>query len=467
MKYNYKLARFLDDISDKRIGFLGIGVSHLGIVRMLARKNFNITVRDIRTLDKLDPNIVEEFTNIGVELILGNEYLISIDEDIVFRTPGMNFNHPIFSELKSQGKVVTSEMEVFFDLCPCKIFGVTGSDGKTTTSTIISEILKAAGYTVHLGGNIGCAMLSMIQSIDSDDIVVVELSSFQLISMKRSPDVAVITNISPNHLDVHKTMEEYIDAKKNIFLYQNSFNKVVLNLDDSFLKKFIEQPTGRIYTFSSKVLVQRGAFIDSENNICINDEKDKKIIMNTSDIFVPGQHNVLNYLAAITATQEYVNDDVYKKVAKSFKGVEHRIEFVKDLNNVKWYNDSIATSPSRTIAALKSFGRKVILIAGGYNKNIPYEPLAPYLIKYVSCLILMGDTSQIIYDALIKSVKYTEDIMDVYIVDNLVNATKKAYEISKAGDIVLLSPASSSLDFYENFSQRGNHFKRIINNFNS
>ena len=464
MDYNYKFNEFINNIKTKTVTFLGIGVSHIDTIKMLAKKNINITVRDKQDATSFNSNLITELKNLNVKLILGSNYLENIYEDIVFRTPGMNFNHPLLNQLHQNGTIVTSEMEVFFDLCPCKIIGITGSDGKTTTSTLISKILKAQGYTVHLGGNIGKALLPTIEAISPTDFAVVELSSFQLISMRKSPDVAVITNVSPNHLDVHRDMDEYINAKKNIFIHQSSLAKTVLNFDNELTRHFANQTRACINLFSTKTQILTGTFADEEKNIFLVKNGIKNFLFNGSDIVIPGNHNIENYLAAIAATQSYVDPHIYKQIATSFKGVEHRIEFVKNVNGTKWFNDSIATSPSRTIAGLKAFKQKVILIAGGYDKHIPYQPLVPHIIENVSTLILTGDTSENIYQALTTNPAYNKNSINIFKVSDLPKAVETAYKIAKNGDVVLFSPASASYDAYCNFEERGNHFKQLVNN---
>ena len=461
--FNFKFKQCLDDIKNKSISFLGLGISHCDIIKLLANKNIKISIRDKNTADKFDSALLNDLKNLNIKLFLGNSYLDNINEDIVFRTPGMNFNHPIFEQLHQNNTVVTSEMELFFDLCPCKIFGITGSDGKTTTSTLINEILKADGFNTFLGGNIGKPLLPLIEKITPDDFAIVELSSFQLISMRKSPNISVITNISPNHLDVHKNLQEYINAKKNIFLHQSAFDKTILNFDNLTSRHFLNETRSVVSFFSRKNNILSGAFMDGNNDIFLTDKNSKTFLLNANDIKIPGLHNVENFLAAIAATQNIVNPSIYKKVASSFNGVEHRIEFVRKVNDVKWYNDSIATSPTRTIAGLKSFNQKVILIAGGYDKHIPYQPLVPYILDKVSSLILNGNTSENIYQAILSNPNYKADSLPIYKVKNLSEAVDMAYKIAMAGDIVLLSPASASFDAYKNFEARGQHFKKLVN----
>ena len=351
---------------------------------------------------------------------------------------------------------------VFFDLCPCKIFAVTGSDGKTTTTTLIATMLKEQGYNVHLGGNIGTPLLPIIEEISENDIAVAELSSFQLISMRKSPDVSVVTNVAPNHLDVHKTMDEYIDAKKNIFMHQNAFTRTVLNADNEITASFADEVRGTLSYFSYNSPVSRGAYLDGDD-ICVADKNGVVKIMNKHEIRIPGEHNVENYLAAISAVWGYVDVETIVKVAREFGGVEHRIEFVREKDGVKYYNDSIATSPTRTIAGLKAFNQKLIVLAGGFDKHIPFEPLAPYAVEKIKVLILTGPTADAIEKAIRSDKNFDNCGMKILRSESLEQSVKMAHEIAKEGDIVSLSPACASFDAYPNFEERGNHYKKLVN----
>ena len=353
-------------------------------------------------------------------------------------------------------------MEVFFDLCPCKTIAVTGSDGKTTTTTLIATILKEQGYNVHLGGNIGTPLLPIIEQVDENDIAVVELSSFQLISMRKSPDISVVTNVAPNHLDVHKTMDEYIEAKKNILIHQNAFSRTVLNIDNEITKSFETDVRGEKVFFSYNNKVKNGAFLDGDM-ICYADKNGVTEIMNKKEIKLPGEHNVENYLTAISAVWGLADIDTIVKVAREFGGVEHRIEFVRELDGVKYYNDSIATSPTRTIAGLKAFNQKLIVLGGGYDKHIPFDPLAPHAIEKIKILILTGPTANAIEKAIRECDGFDKCGMQIIHSNNLEESVRIAHELAKSGDIVSLSPACASFDAYPNFEERGKHYKQLVN----
>lgn len=450
--------QFFEYISGKTVTFCGIGRSHMPLMKMFQEKGAVVSARDKRTLEELGEN-GETLQKLGVKLILGENYLQDLREDIIFRTPGMRYHLPQLETARKQGSVVTSEMEVFFELCPCKIYAVTGSDGKTTTTSIIAELLKAQGKTVHLGGNIGRPLLPEIESIQPGDRAVVELSSFQLISMGESPDVAVVTNLSPNHLDVHKDMQEYIDAKKNIFLHQNAFSRTVLNAGNEITASFAAQVRGDCWMFRRGSSVERGVWCDGEQ-IYVHQEP----LMPLSQIKIPGWHNVENYMAAIAAVWGDVSPEVIRQVAATFNGVEHRAEFVREFNGVKYYNDSIATSPTRVISGtLSLFPQKILMIAGGYDKHIPFEPMGPVVCEKVKTLILLGATAQKIEDAVKAADNYQEGALEILRVETMEQAVAMAAAHAQPGDIVSLSPASAAFDLYPNFEVRGRHYKELVN----
>ncbi|MBR5485097.1 MAG: UDP-N-acetylmuramoyl-L-alanine--D-glutamate ligase [Oscillospiraceae bacterium] len=455
------ITEFFSRMKNEKVAFIGAGVSHRQLIELFAKKGITVTLRDKRSAEQLGKTF-DELTALGVRMVLGENYLADIDDTVIFRTPGMYFNTPELICARKSGIHVTSEMEVFFQLCPCPIYAVTGSDGKTTTTTVISEFLKAEGFNVHLGGNIGRALLPIIEEISFDDRAVVELSSFQLMSMRQSPDVAVVTNISPNHLDVHGTMEEYTDCKKNLLLHQNGFSRTVLNMDNPPTAAFEELVRGECCYFSRQGKPERGAWVDSDGIIQVTFNGNTAAVMDSREIKIPGIHNVENYIAAITAVWGVVSPENIRKVAREFGGVEHRIEFVRELDGVKWYNDSIASSPTRTIAGLNSFNQKLIIIAGGYDKKIPFEPLAPKICEKVKLLILTGHTAEKIETAVRQCDSFNPDTLKIIHADSMKDAVEKARQNAQSGDIVSLSPACASFDAYPNFEARGRHFKELV-----
>ncbi len=453
--------QFFEQIGGKKIALCGIGVSNTPLIDDFLSRDAKVVVCDRRTKAQIGV-LAEELEEKGVELRLGPDYLKDLEADIIFRTPGISFNLPEIKKARANGIAVTSEMEVFFDLCPATIFAVTGSDGKTTTTTLIAEMLKAEGKNVYVGGNIGNPLLPEIEKITSEDFVVVELSSFQLISMRKSPDIAVMTNVSPNHLDIHKDMDEYVNAKKNIMLHQNAFSRTVLNLDNE-TANFADEIRGQKMMFSMTSPVKNGAWLGADGYLNISYRGISVPLLHKDDIYILGDHNVANYLAAISAVWGYCGADTIRKVAAEFKGVEHRNEFVREVDGVKYYNDSIASSPTRTIAGLNSFKQPVILLAGGYDKQIPFDVLAPHVIEKVKILILAGATAEKIKQAVTEHPDYKENTPKIITVSDYEEAVRVAHEMAEAGDIVTLSPASASFDAYPNFVARGKHFKELVN----
>ena len=314
--HNEKAESFYRSLKGRRVAFCGIGGSNLPLIRSFAEKGAKVTARDKRSREQLGA-LAAELEALGVSLVLGEGYLGDLTEEIVFRTPGMRFTQPELEAARARGAAVTSEMEVFFDLCPCPIWAVTGSDGKTTTTTIISELLKAAGKRVHLGGNIGRPLLPEIDEIAPEDAAVVELSSFQLISMRHSPETAVVTNLSPNHLDIHKDMQEYIDAKKNIFLHQNAFGRAVFNADNEITASFAPEARGDVLLFSRKKPCGRGVWVSPDGWITVSDNGQSTPVLPVSEIRIPGLHNVENYLAAIAAVWGSVPAEAIRGVART------------------------------------------------------------------------------------------------------------------------------------------------------
>ena len=449
---NSAFDTYFTSLKNKKIAVLGLGVSNRPLVRLLLEYGCDVVGCDRTPREKLDAEVLE-LEAMGCRLHVGDGYLDGVEADILFRTPGMHPNNPAIETLRSRGAEVTSEMEAFFEVCPCPIIGVTGSDGKTTTTTLISEMLKAEGKTVWLGGNIGTPLLPLVRQMQETDIAVVELSSFQLMDMKRSPQRAVVTNLAPNHLDIHKDMQEYVDAKKNIFRYQDGSGLLVLNADNDITAAFRGNGTTRF--FSRKGM----AYVCIEDGvICRNGEP----ILPAKDILIPGVHNIENYMAATAVVEGLVSDETIRHVAKTFGGVEHRIELVRVKDGVRFYNDSIASSPSRTIAGLRSFPEKVILIAGGYDKHIPYDVLGPEICAHVKKLYLGGATGQKIREAVERCPEYDPKALEIVDCGSFEPAVRAAAAAAEPGDVVLMSPASAAFDQFKNFMVRGAFFKKLI-----
>ena len=453
---------YLATLRGKQVAVIGIGVSNIPLIKLFLKKEIAVTACDKCEREAYDNQpLLLELEALGATLHMGAGYLDDLTQDVIFRSPGIRPDIPAFEQAKANGAVITSEMEVFFHVCPCKTIAVTGSDGKTTTTTIIAKLLEAAGYHVHLGGNIGRPLLPDIESIQPNDLAVLELSSFQLMTMDTSADIAVVTNLAPNHLDVHKGMEEYIAAKKNIFLYQNAQQKVVLNRDNDITHSFVPEAKGQVTLFSRQNPLDEGVVLE-DGIICVKKDGNTRKVLPVADILLPGVHNIENYEAAIGAVDGLVPDEIIRKFAATFGGVEHRIELVRELHGVKYYNDSIASSPSRTMAGLRSFQQKVILIAGGYDKHIPYDVLGPDLVAHVKAMVLTGATAPKIQAAAEQAPGYDPQALPIYTIDDFADAVHKAVELAQPGDIVILSPASASFDKFKNFMVRGDTFKDLI-----
>ncbi len=443
------IKEYISQYIGKKVGFVGVGISNMPIIRLFAKHHGSVSVRDAKDIENSE--FGEELRALGVTFITGASHLENINENVLFLSPGVKQFLPQLDDARANGTVITTEMQEFLSLCPCKTIGITGSDGKTTTTTLIAKLLEAEGYTVHLGGNIGKNLFSALDEIHPDDYAVIELSSFQLMKMSVSPDIAVITNVSPNHLDWHRNMDEYIDAKYNIVRFQKDGGKAVFNATNDVTKRMATSYKGTLVTFGNG----EGDYYIQEDGIYSHG----KLILNSKDILLPGAHNRENYAAAIAATQGLVSEDTITSLARSFGGVEHRIELVRTVDGVKYYNSSIDSSPSRTKAALESFSDTVIVIAGGYDKKVPLEPLGELFCRKTKAAILMGHTGPRIKDVL-SNAGYTGAIIEVCDMQSAVYAAKG---IAKDGDTVILSPAAASFDLYKNFMERGTIFKNIVN----
>ena len=443
---------YFTSLRGKKIAVLGLGVSNRPLVRLLLEFGCDVMGCDRTPREKLDEEVLD-LEKAGCQLHVGDNYLEGVVADVLFRTPGMHPGNPAIQALAAKGAEVTSEMEVFFEVCPCTLLAVTGSDGKTTTTTLVSEMLKAAGKTVWLGGNIGMPLLPLVRQMKEEDFAVVELSSFQLMDMKRSPGRAIVTNLAPNHLDVHKDMEEYVEAKKNIFKFQDEKGLLVLNADNGITAGFTGNGVTRFFSRQGK------------GHVCLEDGvivRGGEKVLPVADILIPGVHNIENYMAAIAMVEGLVEDDVIRQVAKNFGGVEHRIELVRIKDGVKFYNDSIASSPSRTIAGLRSFPEKVILIAGGYDKHIPYDVLGPEICRHVKKLFLGGATGKLIREAVENCPEFDPNALEIVDCGSFEPAVRAAAAAAQEGDTVLMSPASAAFDQFKNFMVRGEFYKKLV-----
>ena len=460
---NTKLKDFEENLKNKKIAIIGLGVSNIPLIDYLHDFQAKITVFDKRNEEKIDKGVLEKIENYKISKNFGENYLSNLkDFDIIFKSPSCRPDLPEIEAEVKRGAILTSEIEKVLELAPCKIIAVTGSDGKTTTTSLIYEIVKQK-YKAYLGGNIGIPLFTKIKEMQPENVVVLELSSFQLMTMKKSPDIAVVTNVTPNHLDIHKSYEEYIEAKKNIFLNQNEDNTLVLNYDNEITKNFAKTAKSKVIFFSSKEKIENGVIYD-DGIIKISEDGLRRHLLKLKDTHLRGTHNAENICAAVAATKGLVQIEDQINAIKGFEGVPHRIEFVREINGSKWYNDSIASSPTRTIAGLNSFDEEIVLIAGGYDKHLDYEPIAKPILDKVKTLILLGQTSGKILTAVKEKQEELGIKIDIYKVDTLEEAVEKAKMEAKPNQVVLFSPASASFDMFKNFEERGNKFKELVKN---
>lgn len=458
MKENYE--SFKKELKTKKIAVLGAGVSNIPLLKQLACENCDVTLFDQKEKENINEDIQKLINEKKLKCFLGQNYLEGLKSfDIIFRSPSLLPSNPYLKEEESRGCYITTEVEEVIKYAPCKVIGITGSKGKTTTTTIVSKILENLGYNVYVGGNIGTPLFTKIEQLKETDIVVLELSSFQLMGMRTSPDIAVITNISPDHLDIHGSYEEYINAKKYIFKNAKKNSILVLNSEDEIVKNFAREFEGEVRYFGTNSTLD--TYYLKENKIW---NKEKEII-DTTKLILKGKHNYINICAALSAIKDFIKDTSnLEAILKNIPSVPHRLEFVREIDGVKWYNDSASTTPDKCLGGLSAFSEKIVLIAGGSDKNIPYTPLAKPVTEKVSKLILFGQTKNKIYDAVMEEVKRTNNrSLKIYVLDDLESAISVAKKVAVSGEVVLFSPASASFDMFKNAYQRGDIFKKLVN----
>ena len=466
MKFkNQKLEEFEKNLKNKKVAVIGVGVSNIPLIEYLHEKEAEVTIFDSKEEEKIDENIIEKIKKYDFKYYFGENSLSNLKGyELIFRSPSCLPTRKELVEEKQRGAIVTTEIEQLMKMAPCKIIGITGSDGKTTTTTLTYEIIKNAGYTCHLGGNIGIPIFTKLNEIQPEDIIVLELSSFQLMGMEVSPDIAAITNITPNHLNIHKDYQEYIDAKKNIFKNQKNDGILVLNADNEITNNCKEEAHGNVILFSSKQKLDNGFIVD---NGIIKECTDgiRKHLIAVKDLKLRGEHNYQNICTALALTQTLVDTDDALETIKEFSGVHHRLELVRTIDGVEWYNDSASTSPTRGISALNAFGNKeIILIAGGADKNLDYTPIGKPIVEKVKSLILIGQTATKIFDAVKYELEVQNKQLDIHMCETFKQSIELAKRIAKPGQIVLFSPASTSFDMFKDMYDRGDKFKEEVNN---
>ena len=463
---NKKLEEFEKNLKNKKVAVIGLGVSNIPLLDYLYQKQADVTVFDDREEKNIAPDIVSKIKKYKIKAFLEKGNLENLKGfELIYRSPSCLPTKKELVAEKQRGAEVTTEIEQLMKMAPCKIIGITGSDGKTTTTTLTYEILKNAGYTTHLGGNIGIPLFTKLNEIKPEDVIVLELSSFQLMGMNVSPDISAITNITPNHLNIHKDYEEYIEAKKNIFKYQKDTGILVLNADNEITNACQDEANGEVILFSSKQKLDYGYIVD---NGVIKECNDgiRRHLISKDEIKLKGIHNLENICTALALTKTLVDTDKALETIKQFPGVHHRLEYVRTLDGVEWYNDSASTTPTRGISALNSFDKEIVLIAGGADKNLDYTPIAKPIVEKVKSLILIGQTATKIYDAVKKELEVQNKELDIHMCDTFKQSLELARRIAKPGQVVLFSPASTSFDMFKDMYDRGDQFRDEVNKLN-
>ena len=440
-------------IKNKKIFVFGMAKSGYEVAKFLHKYNNEIIVTDGKVQDE---DKVKELESLGIKVIITTKPEDLLDEsfDCMVKNPGIIKTHPCVVKAHNLNIEVINEVEAAYLFLPknVKIIAITGSNGKTTTTTITYNILKEAGLPVHLAGNIGTPLSKLVENIKENDYLVMEISDHQLVDMyKFHPSIAILTNLSQVHLDFHEnSYDNYKNTKKKLFLNMNNDDLAILNYNNNDVVELTKDLKTNKKYFSTNT--KTDCYLEN-NKIYFDNE----FIINTSDILVKGLHNYENIMCAIMVAKTLkINNEVILKVLKEFNGVEHRLEFVRKLNNRLFYNDSKSTNNESTITALKAFDKPTILLLGGLDRNIPFDSLTPYM-NYVKEVICYGETKN-------KLKEYCDSINKKCIVlENLLESTKKAYEISEEGDVILLSPACASWDQYNTFEERGEEFKKIVN----
>ena len=462
---NQKLEKFEEYIKNKKIAVIGVGVSNIPLIDYLFEKKAKVTIFDDREEEKISKDIFDKIKKYKYDYYFGKRNLDNLHGfEVIFRSPSCLPTKPELVREKERGAVVTTEIEQLIKMAPCKVIGITGSDGKTTTTTLTAKILEDGGYNVYLGGNIGIPLFTKLKEIKPEDIIVLELSSFQLMDMEVSPDISAITNITPNHLNVHKDYQEYIDAKKNIYKHQKSTGILVLNADNELTNSCQNDANGDVILFSSKQRLDYG-YIVEDGIIKECNDGIRRHLISQDEIKLKGIHNLQNICTALALTKDLVSTEKALNTIKEFSGVKHRLELVRVLNGVEWYNDSASTSPTRGISALNSFNKEIVLIAGGADKNLDYTPLGIKIVEKVKSLILIGQTASKIYEAVKIEEEKQNKKVDIHMCETFKQSLELAKRIAKPGQIVLFSPASTSFDMFKDMYDRGDKFRKEVNDF--
>ena len=471
----------LEDLKNKKVAVLGLSVEGLSTAKFLMRNQINFTVLDKKEFSQMDEFDQKFLESSKIETKLGVSYLRDLKTfQIIFRSPGFPLWHPKLLESQKEGTVITSQTKLFFDLCPCPVIGVTGTKGKGTTASLLYEMLKESGKDVFLAGNIGVPPLDFLETLKVTSTVVLELSSFQLEDLKKSPSVAVVLMSTQDHLasqagdspNYHWSVDEYLQAKMNIVRFQKASDSALINYDFVSSRDFSLESKARIFYFSLKEEFEDGAFLLGDDLVVRLSRKTERIACR-SEVFLRGEHNLQNILAAsLAALISGAKLEAIQKVIKIFKGLEHRLEFVSEVKGVKYYDDSFSTTPETAIAAIKSFSEPLIVILGGSEKGSDYTELGRTIIEAenIKAVILIGLTALKIKESLRQGLIGLDPLRGsnpfgdkvLKIVEGLSSmeeVVERAFKLGRSGDVVLLSPACASFDMFKNYKDRGNQFK--------
>jgi UDP-N-acetylmuramoylalanine--D-glutamate ligase len=451
----------VDRLYGKKVAVLGFARQGQALARWLPKVGARVLVSDTRTAEQLASQTAE-FPD--VEFVLGGHPDSLLDGvDLLCLSGGVSLDLPIVQEAIQRRIPLSNDAQLFLERCPCRVIGITGSAGKTTTTTLTGEIMKRAGHTTWVGGNIGDVLLDVLDQIKSQDYVVMELSSFQLEIMSTSPATAAVLNITPNHLDRHGTMEAYASAKARIIYFQHEKDVAVLSFDDAGSRALEQIAPGEIVWFSGLSMVADGAFLAGQRLLVsgrASIDGEPHVVCSREEIPLRGSHNVLNVLAACALTGvNKVSPEIMAETIRDFKPVEHRLEVVRVLNDVTYVNDSIATAPERVVAALHSYHEPLLLLLGGKDKKLPWDDMIRLALSKSRHIIAFGDAGDLICEVIERISGNTEAVTRVQTLDE---AVAKAVSVAQPGDVVLLSPGGTSYDAYLDFAERGEHFRKLV-----
>ncbi len=450
-----------EDFRGRQVTLVGLGTrTHVALARYLVGKGARVRISERKPREQLSREL-ELIADLPVELRLGGHQPEDVlDADVVFVSPGVPREIPVLGVACERGIPISSEIELLFARCLAPIVGITGSAGKTTTTTLVGEMLRADGRAVYVGGNIGIPLIEKVDDIAADSWVVLELSSYQLEALDRSAHVGAILNVTPNHLDRHPSFEHYRESKFNLVRHQSPGDTAILGADDPVAASLAPRCTGSVRWFSSDHDVTVGAYRRGDELIVRDESVDARFAV-TSDLKVPGAHNVLNVLAAAAVARATgVRLAAISQIATTFTGVEHRLEFVRQIDGVSYYNDSIATSPERTRAGLQSFTCPIVLIAGGRSKHLPMEDLARTIVEKVRAVVTIGEMADEIEEAV--RAQSGGEKLPIERASDLAGAVRIARTLARPGDAVLLSPSGTSFDQFQDFEDRGRRFKAEV-----